>query len=105
MLKSWILEKLDHCPKECIIYGGMQDLLDENGNTEKVLDVLGDLVANLKNKNSEVNVKVCELIPTLKSTELASKIEQFNSKLSNWCENNGVVFIKTHKYFNLDLVI
>ena len=63
----------------------MQDLLDENGNTEKVLDVLGDLVANFKNKNSEVNVKVCELIPTLKSTELASKIEQINSKLSNWC--------------------
>ena len=101
MLKSWISEKFDHCPKECIIYGGMQDLLDESTDSEKALDDLGDLVANLKIKNSDVSVKVCELVPTLKSTEMTHKIDQFNSKLSNWCENNGVMFIRTQKYFKL----
>ena len=101
LLKSWIMEKLDHSPKECIIYCGTQDLLDEGVALEKVLDSLGAAVAELKKKNDEINVKVCELIPTLENNGLNTRINQYNSKLVEWCNSNGVCFVKTQEFFRL----
>ena len=50
LLKSWIVEKLD-CPlKECIIYCGLQDLLDENVDVDQTLDHIGTVVSELNRK-------------------------------------------------------
>ncbi|XP_064081864.1 uncharacterized protein LOC135198222 [Macrobrachium nipponense] len=57
LLKSWIREKLEISPKECIIYCGTQDLLHEDVALERVLDNLGTIVAELKEKNNDVVVK------------------------------------------------
>ena len=101
LLKSWIVEKLALAPKECIICCGTQDLLDEDQALENVLDSLGATVAELKEKNSEVNVKVCELIPAIENNFLNNRINQYNTKLSEWCNANGVTFIKTQEFFRL----
>ena len=101
LLKSWITEKLNYSLQECIIYCGTQDLLDEETTLEEILDALGTIVADLKRKYEDVSVKVCELVPSLKSEELIEKTDLYNNKLSNWCNDNGVVFIKTDKHFKL----
>ena len=101
LLKSWITEKLDRSLKECIIYCGTQDLLDEDITLENVLDNLGTAVAELKERNHEINVKVCELVPTLKTDNLQVRINQYNIKLREWCNNNGVTLIKTQDFFRL----
>ena len=101
LLKSWITEKLDHSPNECIIYCGTQDLLDEDQALEKVLDSLGTTIAKLKEVNDEINVKVCELVPALEKDCLNTRIDLYNSKLVKWCNENGVTFIKTQEFFKL----
>ncbi|XP_068227990.1 uncharacterized protein [Palaemon carinicauda] len=79
LLKSWIREKLEISLKECIIYCGTQDLLDEDVALERVLDNLGAIVAELKEKNNDIVVKVCELVPALEARhDLNSKINQYN---------------------------
>ena len=101
LVKSWIAEKLNHSLKECIIYCGIQDLLDDETSIDEVLDGLGTIVADLKRKYDDISVKVCELVPSLKSDELVEKNDQYNAKLSIWCKDNGVIFIETNKYFRL----
>ena len=101
ILKSWITEKLS-CPiKECIIYCGIQDLLDEETTFEEITDCLGTIVAELKRRDEDTYVCICELVPTLKSNEFANKVSQYNSKVSEWCTHNNISFIKTEKYFRL----
>ena len=101
LLKSWISEQLNHPLHECIIYCGTQDLLEEGNIPVKILDDLGGVIAELKSKSSDINVKVCELAPGLKTNELADKIKLYNTKLNDWCNDNGVVLIKTENYFRL----
>ena len=101
LLNSWITEQLSHPLQECIIYCGIQDLLDDSATLVNAMDELGKVVAKLKGENDDIDVKVCELVPTLKSDELADKVNLFNKKLSDWCNNNGVSFIKTDNYFRL----
>ncbi|XP_068221374.1 repetitive organellar protein-like [Palaemon carinicauda] len=57
LIKSWITEKLSYPIKECIIYCGVQDVLDEDTTMEGITDCLGTLVAELKNKNENTVVK------------------------------------------------
>ena len=101
LLKSWIAEKLDYPLKQCIIYCGFQDLLEEDIDIEKMLDNLGTVVSELKRRNENVQVNICELIPNLLEGNFSDTIDQFNGKLLNWCENNGVSFIETVKFFKL----
>ena len=103
LMKSWIMEKLDHPLKECIIYCGAQDILEAEDVilSETIFDGIGEIVAELKSKNEDVNIKICELVPSLKSAEYVNKINEFNSKLHGWCQDNGVVYIKTENYFKL----
>ena len=101
LIKSWIVEKLDHPLTECIVYGGAQDILEEEKNPETILDELGDIVSELKSKNENITVKVCELVPSLKSVVYVDKINLYNHKLLNWCSNNAVTLIRTGDYFRL----
>ena len=101
MLRSWIDEKLTHSLKECIICCGMQDLLEVETTPEEAINHLETLVANLKENSEDIKIKVCELVPSLKSEEIADKINQFNAKLEEWSSTNGVVFVKTNEYFKL----
>ena len=101
LLKSWIEEKLDYSLCECIIYCGTQDLLDDDVPVERVLDGLGSAIAELKRKNSDINVKVCELIPSRKLNGLQDRINLYNVKLHDWCTDNGVTVINTGDFFRL----
>ena len=101
MIRSWIEEKLNHQLKECIIYCGMQDLLEKENTPEETSNELENLVADLKRNFEGIRVKICELVPSLKSVELNVKINQFNVKVEEWCESNGIVFVKTNEYFKL----
>ena len=103
LIKSWIVEKLDNPLTDCIVYCGAQDLLEEEKTTEAILDELGDFVAELKSKNENITVKVCELVPSLKSVNFVNKINLYNNKLLDWCSNNGIVYIRTEDYFKLGM--
>ena len=63
----------------------------------KSLEKLGLLIAEPKNDN--VNIGICEFIPTLSPVEMHDKIPELNCKLSAWCETNEIPFINTKPYF------
>ena len=98
-LQNWVTEKLDFPVKNCIIYGGLQDIIGEESNTESLLDKLGSLLTALKSRNESVNVKICELIPSSESTK--EQISLYNEKIKEWCERNGVMFLQTRLFFTL----
>ena len=98
---TWIEEKLTHPLKECVIYCGLQDLLEMETTPEESIKGLDSLFADLRGNSEDVKLKVCELVPSLKSAELNVKINEFNAKLEDWCDSNGLVFVKTNGYFKL----
>ena len=99
LLKCWVSEKLEWVPDKCIIYCGMNDLI-ENENLNEVLDDLGSLTSELKNKNENVELFVCELAPSLKE-EMNARFSAFNDKLKDWCNVNGIKLVKTNLNFML----
>ena len=101
MLRSWIEEKLTHPLKECVIYCGTQDILEKETTPDETIDELVTLVADLKRSYDGIIIKICELVPSLKSVELNVKINQFNAKIEEWCKAKEVVFLKTNNYFRL----
>ena len=103
LMKSWVTDKLDYSLKECIVYCGAQDVLESNSRIEKILDDLGDLITELRNKNEDITVRVCELVPNLMSNEAQAKTEAFNLKLTDWCAKNGISLISTELYFRLGM--
>jgi len=48
-----------------------------------------------------MEIFVCELVPTLRTDDLAGKINQFNEKLNEWSSNNGIKIIPTQLNFRL----
>ena len=68
---------------------------------KKILDDLGSIVAELKGKNAEINVKVCELVPSLKENGLQDRVSSYNIKMQDWCEQNGISVIR--RMITLDL--
>ncbi|XP_064087328.1 probable serine/threonine-protein kinase DDB_G0267514 [Macrobrachium nipponense] len=62
LIKCWISEKLQWAPKYCILYCGLQDILDTNP-LEDIFDRLGSLVASLKQINEDMVIHICELAP------------------------------------------
>lgn len=97
-MQSWVTDELNFPLNKCFIYGGLQDIGDEC-NTESLLDKLGRLVAALKSKNEDLNVMICELIPSPVSSK--EHISVYNSKIKEWCESNGVTFFPTNLSFSL----
>lgn len=100
LVKCWVSEKLQWVPKCCILYCGIQDILDGSIPAE-IFDKLGSLVANLKQVNEDMNIYVCELVPILKVQEYDEKINNFNNQLAEWSVQNGVTVIKTNLQFRL----
>lgn len=98
LLGSWVSENLQSIPSECIIYGGMYDILAEK-TPDNILDCLGSLISNLKEKNSEMKIYVCQVVPVPGSPEIASKISDYNEQLFKWSETNGVNLVKTPPEF------
>ena len=82
LLRCWVNERLDIIPTKCIIYCGLNDLT-ENENTSSILDDLGSLISELKNKNEEIDLYVCELAPSF-NENINNKITSFNEKLNQW---------------------
>ena len=97
LAKSWVNEKLSFSPTHCIVYCGIHDLLDDQV-PGFILDKLGSLISELKTKNEDITIHVCELSPTL-DEEFNAKIDAYNGKLSEWCEDNGIALIKVNSYF------
>ena len=99
LLQCWVNEKLEWAPDKCIIYCGMNDLVDAD-DVGKILDDFGNLTSELKNKNENIEVFACELAPNLKN-DLDVKINNFNNKLGEWSNVNGIKLIKTNLNFKL----
>lgn len=95
----WVSERLDWMPTKCIIYCGTNDLI-ENDNPDNVLDDLGALVSELKRKDENISLFVCELAPSLQ-VDLDQRINRYNEKLKDWCSVNGVNLIKTNLNFKM----
>ena len=99
LMKCWVNEKLDVIPTKCIIYCGLNDLI-ENENVNSVLDDLGSLISELKNKNENVELFVSELAPSINES-VDNKISHFNNKLNEWSSVNGIKVIKMNLSFKL----
>ena len=95
-LKSWVTEKLNFSVKNCIIYSGLKDI-EEECDTNSLLDKLGCLVTELKSKNDDLTVKVCELVPPSESVK--EQIYTYNEKIKQWCSQNDVIFLPTCLFF------
>ena len=100
LLRSWVTEKLNRSPSDCVIYGGVYDILCDVA-PEIILDNLGVLISDLKEKNTEMKIYVCETVPIPMSQEIQAKIDNYNEHLEKWCEKNGVTIIKTVSTFRL----
>ncbi|MEL6989823.1 MAG: hypothetical protein AAGK97_18590, partial [Bacteroidota bacterium] len=100
LLRSWVNEKLQWKPSRCILVCGTQDFIEEK-TASTILDSLGSLVADLKHKNENMDVMICQLGPTLKHLEFGEIIDYLNDQLDTWCNGNGLTFIKSELSFKL----
>ena len=100
LMKCWVSERLHWAPKCCILYCGLQDILDRSMSAD-IFDKLGSLIASLKEVNEEMCIYICELTPVLKVEEYDESINIFNNQLADWSKNNGVSVIETNLQFRL----
>lgn len=100
LIRSWVNEKMHKSPSECILYSGTSDILDEHP-PETILDNLGSLISDLKEKNSTMNVFVCKIVPSPLQRDVHCKIEDYNNHLVQWGKNNGIFIIDTVPTFKL----
>ena len=100
LLKCWVAEKLNWIPTRCILYCGMQDILDDV-TANVILDNVGMLISNLKQLYENIEISICQLVPTLREDGLKDKINTYNNQLMEWSSNNGVSVIKTDPSFRL----
>lgn len=100
LLRSWVTEKLSQIPSECVIYCGIYDILEEKSPVT-ILDNLGSLISDLKEKNSNMKVYICEIVPAPMYEEIQAKIEAYNEHLTKWGETNGISIIRTLPTFKL----
>ena len=92
-LTAWI-------PSKCVINCGLQDIIN-NTAPESILDHFTSLIAELKDKNNDMDIYVCQLAPTLLSQDTQAKIGDFNEHLRIWCDLNNISMIKTEPVFRL----
>ena len=100
LIKGWVSEKLTWTPDCCILYCGLQDILDD-ATSDVIFDALGSLVACLKQRNEDMAIYICEIAPVMQVEEYDEKINNYNNKLSSWSVENGVTMIKTNLLFRL----
>ena len=56
-LKCWINDQLGWIPKNCIIYCGLKDILN-NANPSRILDTLGMVISDLKKKKEDMDIYI-----------------------------------------------
>lgn len=100
LLRSWVNEKLQKSPSECIIYCGTADILEKHSSAA-IFDNLGALISDMKEKNSTMTVHVCQVVPYSTHQEIQERIEGFNDDLVKWAETNGIPVINTAPTFTL----
>ena len=100
LVRCWINEKLSWTPRSCILYCGYQDIREGN-RTEDIFDGFGSLIACLKQRNENIDINICELAPAVGDHMLDERINNFNIKLADWCQQNGVSIINTNLQFRL----
>ena len=100
LLKSWVNEKIQKAPSECIIYCGTTDIIEENSSAA-ILDNLGALISDMKEKNNTMNIYVCQVVPYSTQKGIQERIEGFNDDLVKWAETNGIPVIDTVPTFTL----
>ena len=100
LLKCWISEKLQWVPRNCILYCGLQDILDKSTSCD-IFDKLGSLVTELKQVNENMNIHICELAPIPNACDYDEHINNFNNQVATWSTNNGVSVIRTNLQFRL----
>ena len=100
LLKCWISEKLQWVPSNCILYCGLQDILDKSTPSD-IFDRLGSLIAELKQINENMNIHICELAPIPNVCDYDEHINNFNNQVATWSTENGVSTIKTNLQFRL----
>lgn len=81
LLRSWIDEKLTQIPSECVLYGGIYDIIEKKSPTA-ILNNLDSLITALKEKNSAMKVHVCQLVPPPTTEEIQAKILDYNEHLT-----------------------
>ena len=100
LIKCWISERLQWVPDNCVLYCGLQDILDGTTPSD-IFDRMGSMVACLKEKNEAMNIYICELAPVLRVEDFDENINNFNNQLISWSASNGVSVIKTNLNFRL----
>lgn len=100
LLQSWVEEEMQTTPSECIIYCGLYDTLN-SASPEHTLDNLGSLISTLKQKNGNMKINVCQVIPVPEYEEIKEKIICYNDQLLKWGASNGVKIVKTAPDFTL----
>ena len=91
-IKSWVQNKLQFTPSNCIIYAGTLDIC--NSTPEVVIDKFGTLVSELKNINENMKICVCPLANTYVDHKKRDKIASFNAYIAQWSRDNGLFSIK-----------
>ena len=100
LLKCWVSEKLQWVPRNCILYCGLQDILDKS-STSDIFDRLGSLISELKQVNENMCIHICELAPIPNVNDFDEYINNFNNQVATWSASNGVSVIKTNLQFRL----
>ena len=100
LINCWVSEKLQWAPKTCILYCGLQDIL-ENMTIVDIFDKLGSLITSLKQINESMQIYICELAPAVKAEKYDDLINNFNNQLTDWGASNGVSIIKSNLKFRL----
>ena len=83
-----------------MIYCGISDIIDETPS-DKILDDLGSLISDLKEKNGDMKQYVGQVVLHVRLVQFSAQIEAYNEHLLSWGESNGVRIIKTPPYFTL----
>ena len=100
LINCWISEKLQWAPNSCVLYCGLQDILEDIATID-IFDRLGSLIASLKQINDNMQIYICELAPAIRAEVYDEPINNFNNHLINWSESNGVSIINSNLKFRL----
>ncbi len=100
LLRCWISEKLTLIPSKCVIYCGVNDII-RNTDPDSIIDNFSTLINVLKEKNKDMEVHICQLVPTLLSQDIQAKIGDLNEHLKQWGISNSIPIINTVPAFRL----
>ena len=99
-VRNWVRYKLFRAPSVCVLYCGLYDIYD-NIDSDVILDNLGSLVSDLKDKCTNMKIYICDIVPAQVLQETNDKIMPYNEKLVKWAEVNGVFVVNTSPVFTL----